>query len=64
MKDNTKMHLKGMEYDGVGWIHLSQNRDKWRAVVNTALNLWVPQKARNLTDEQLSVFKKDSAPWS
>jgi hypothetical protein len=25
------------------WIDLAQNRDQWRALVNTVMNLWVPQ---------------------
>jgi hypothetical protein len=26
---------------GVGWIHLAQDRDRWRAVVNVVMNLLV-----------------------
>jgi len=26
----------------VDWIDLAQDRDTWRAVVNTAMNHWVP----------------------
>jgi hypothetical protein len=29
-------------YDGMDWIDLAQNRDQWRAHVNTVMNLWVP----------------------
>jgi hypothetical protein len=30
-----------MGWDGVGWIDLAQDRDQWRALVNTVMNLWV-----------------------
>jgi hypothetical protein len=28
--------------DGMEWIYLAQDRDQWRALVNTLMNLWVP----------------------
>jgi hypothetical protein len=28
--------------DGMDWIDMAQDRDQWRALVNTALNLQVP----------------------
>ena len=31
-----------MEYDEVNWIHLAQDRKKWRAVLNTEMNFWIP----------------------
>jgi hypothetical protein len=28
--------------EGVDWIALAQNRDKWRALVNAVMNLQIP----------------------
>jgi hypothetical protein len=35
------MDVKEIEWESVDWIHLAQDRDQWRAVVNTVMNLWV-----------------------
>jgi hypothetical protein len=40
--DNIKMDLRETGWDGVDWIDLAQNRDQWRALVNTVMNLRVP----------------------
>jgi hypothetical protein len=39
--DNIKMDLREIGRDGVDWIDLVQDRDQWRALVNTAMNLRV-----------------------
>jgi hypothetical protein len=36
------MDLTELGWDGVDWIELAQDRDKWRALVNTVMNLRVP----------------------
>jgi hypothetical protein len=41
-EDNIKMGLREMGFGDVDWIHLAQNRDRWRALVKTVLNLRVP----------------------
>jgi hypothetical protein len=33
---NTKMGIGEIAWGGVDWAHLSQDRDQWRAVLNTA----------------------------
>jgi hypothetical protein len=40
-EDNIRRHLREIEWEGVAWMHLAQDRDKWRAVVNTVMNLRV-----------------------
>jgi hypothetical protein len=40
--DNIKMDLKEMGWDGMDWIDLAQDREEWRALVNTVMNLQVP----------------------
>jgi hypothetical protein len=40
--DNIKMDLREIGWDGVDWIDLAQDRDQWRVLVNTVINLRVP----------------------
>jgi hypothetical protein len=40
--DNIKMDLNEIGWDGMGWIDLAQDRDQWRALVNTVTNLLFP----------------------
>jgi hypothetical protein len=40
--DNIKMDLREIGGDGVDWIDMAQERDQWRALVKTVLNLRVP----------------------
>jgi hypothetical protein len=35
-------NLRDIGWDGTDWIDLAQNRDQWRALVNTVMNLRVP----------------------
>jgi hypothetical protein len=41
-EDNIKMDLREIEFGDVDWIHWAQDRDRWRALMNTVMNLWVP----------------------
>jgi hypothetical protein len=42
LEDNIKMDLKEIRFGDVDWIHLAQDRDRWRALVNAVMNLRVP----------------------
>jgi hypothetical protein len=39
--DNLRMDLVEIGWGGVDWIGLAQDRDRWRALVNSVLNLLV-----------------------
>jgi hypothetical protein len=40
--DNIKMDLREIGWDGMDWIDLTQDKEQWRALVNTVMNLRVP----------------------
>jgi hypothetical protein len=37
--ENIKMDLREIVWDDMDWIELAQDRDQWRALVNTVMNL-------------------------
>jgi hypothetical protein len=37
--DNIKTVLREIGWDGIDWIDLTQDRDQWRALVNTILKM-------------------------
>jgi hypothetical protein len=39
--DSIKMDLREIGWEGMDWIDLAQDRDQWRALVNTVMNLRV-----------------------
>jgi hypothetical protein len=41
-EDTIKMDLREIGFGDVDWFHWAQDRDRWRALVNTVINLRVP----------------------
>jgi hypothetical protein len=40
-ENGIKMDLTDTGWEGVEWVHLAQDRDRWWACWNTVMNLWV-----------------------
>jgi hypothetical protein len=41
-EDNIRMDLREIRWGAMDWTDLAQDRDLWRALVNTVMNLRVP----------------------
>ena len=46
-EDNIKMDLQEMGGGCEDWMELAQDRDRWRALVSTVMNLRVPKMGGN-----------------
>jgi hypothetical protein len=42
MVDNTETYLRKIGWGGMDWIDMAEDKDQWRALMNTLMNLWVP----------------------
>ena len=42
LEDNIKMDLQAVGCGGMDWINLSEDRDRWRVLVNDVMNIRVP----------------------
>jgi hypothetical protein len=40
--DNMNIELRETAWCGMDWIDLAEDKDQWRALVNTVMNLRVP----------------------
>jgi hypothetical protein len=41
-ENNIKMDLRETGWDGMVWIDLAEDRDQWRVLMNTVMNLRLP----------------------
>jgi hypothetical protein len=42
MSSNIKIDPKETRWDVTDWINLAQDKDRWQALLNRGVNLWVP----------------------
>jgi hypothetical protein len=47
--DISKMNLIEIGHDRINWIHLAEERDMWRALVNVVITFLVPQCTGNIS---------------
>jgi hypothetical protein len=48
-EDTIRIDLGEIGWECVDWTHPAQDKNKWRAFVNMAMNLWVPQTTGNFS---------------
>jgi hypothetical protein len=41
LEDNIRMDLREIEWEGMDLMHMAQDVDQWRALVNTVMNFLV-----------------------
>jgi hypothetical protein len=46
--DNIRIDFRDTALEGVDWMHLTEDRDQWWALVNTVMNLRFSKTAWNL----------------
>jgi hypothetical protein len=50
-----RLDLREIGCKGVDWIYLVQDTDRWMALVNTIMNLRVPQKAGDFLSSRMTI---------
>jgi hypothetical protein len=65
-KNNIKMDLREVGWGGLDWIDLAQDRDQWRALVNTVMNLGSSKKCWEIVEylRNWRLVKKGPASWT
>jgi hypothetical protein len=46
-ENNIKMYLREIGFGDVDWVHMAQDRDRWRPLVNRVMNVCFLQNAAN-----------------
>jgi hypothetical protein len=55
-ENGIKVDLRVIGWGGVEWIHLAQDRDRWRVVVNAVMNCRVLAPRSYLVENEVNVF--------
>ena len=55
-EDNIRMDLKAIGFNAGKWVDSAQDRDNWRALVNAALNVRVPQAMELVNYKPFIIF--------
>jgi hypothetical protein len=50
-EDNIRIDVREIGWEVVDWMNMAEDRDQWRTVVNTVMNLRVPEEAENFLAE-------------
>jgi hypothetical protein len=45
LEDNIRTDHRKIGWEVMDWIHLAKDRDQWRALVDTEINLRLPKEA-------------------
>ena len=60
---NATMGFKEISWESVNWVDGAQERDKWHALMNVAMNCQFPYNVGNLLSQGTKLLKKNSVPW-
>jgi hypothetical protein len=53
-EDTTKINLRETGWGDMHRSHLVQGTDQWRALVNTVMNIWVPQNIGKFLNSRIT----------
>jgi hypothetical protein len=54
-EDNIRMDPRETGWEGVDWMHLAQERNQWRDLLNTVMNLRISLEAGNFLMSSVTV---------